>query len=109
MNTQAVKQEQRSMRRFAMQLPVEVKNGAADVIATTRDVSAKGIFLFLDHDIAADSPIEFTLTLPPEVTMTQSMRVKCSGTVVRVERDHRGKFGVAALVHHYRFLDSNDV
>src|SRR5438045_9294786 len=109
MNTQAVKREQRSMRRFAMQLPVEVKNGTADVIATTRDVSAKGIFLFLDHDIAPDSPIEFTLTLPPEVTMTQAMRVKCSGTVIRVARDHRGKFGVAALVPYYRCLVSSEV
>src|SRR5436305_8794851 len=106
MNQQAVRQEQRSMRRFPMQLPVEVKNGSSDVIATTRDVSAKGIFLFLDHHISSDTTIEFTLTLPPEITMTQAIRVRCSGKVVRVERDHRGKFGVAALVDHYRFLDS---
>ena len=105
----AVKTDQRSMRRFNMQLPVKVVGAGTAAAASTRDVSAKGIFLFLDHDIAPDTAIEFTLTLPPEVTMTQSMRVKCSGTVIRVERDHRGKFGVAALVHHYRFLDSNEV
>jgi hypothetical protein len=47
------------------------------------------------------------LTLPPEITMTQAIRVNCSGKVVRVERDPIGKFGVAALIDHYRFLDSN--
>jgi len=108
MNQQAVTREQRSMRRFAMQLPVEVKNGSSEVVAITRDVSAKGIFLFLDQEVSPGTPIEFTLMLPPEVTMTQAIRVRCTGIVVRVERDHRGKFGVATLVHHYRFLDSNE-
>jgi PilZ domain len=107
MNQQAVRQEQRSMRRFAMQLPVEVKNGVSEVIAATRDVSAKGIFLFLDHEIPSDTRLEFTLTLPPEVTMTQAIRVKCTGRVVRVERDARGKFGIAAMIDHYQFLDSS--
>jgi hypothetical protein len=105
----AVKTDQRSMRRFAMQLPVEVAKPRMPNVASTRDVSAKGIFLLLDEEVANGSPIEFTLTLPPEITMTQSIRVNCSGKVVRVERDPRGKYGVAALITHYRFLDSEEV
>jgi hypothetical protein len=103
----ATKPDQRAMRRFTMQLPVQVAKPATNAVASTRDVSAKGIFLYLDDEVAADSPIEFTLTLPPEITMTQSIRVNCSGKVVRVERDPRGKYGVAALITHYRFLDSD--
>lgn len=109
MNSQAVQPEQRSMRRFTMQLPVQVKLEGLETIATTRDVSAKGVYILTDHDgFSSDNAIEFTLTLPPEITMTQSIRVNCSGKVVRVERDPRGKVGVAALIDHYRFLDSSD-
>src|SRR5205085_7206247 len=89
----AVKTDQRSMRRFNMQLPVKVVGAGTAAAASTRDVSAKGIFLFLDEGLACDSPIEFTLTLPPEITMTQSIRVNCSGKVVRVENNAQGKFG----------------
>ena len=110
MNTQAVHAEQRSMRRFTMQLPVQVKIEGEDMVATTRDVSAKGVYIVTDHDgFSSDAPIEFTLTLPPEITMTQSIRVSCTGKIVRVEQDPRGKIGIAALIDHYRFLDSSDL
>jgi len=109
MGSQAVQPEQRSMRRFTMQLPVQVKLEGLHTIATTRDVSAKGVFIFTDHEgFASETPIEFTLTLPPEITMTQSIRVNCTGKVIRVERDPRGKYGVAALIDHYRFLDASE-
>lgn len=91
-----------------MQLPVHVKLHGNDSLATTRDVSAKGVYIYTDHDgFSSESLIEFTLTLPPEITMTQSIRVNCTGKIVRVERDARGKYGVAALIDHYRFLDSD--
>jgi hypothetical protein len=109
MGSQAVQPEQRSMRRFTMQLPVQVKLEGLHTIATTRDVSAKGVFIYTDHEeFASDTAIEFTLTLPPEITMTQSIRVNCTGKIVRVERDPRGKYGIAALIDHYRFLDASE-
>src|SRR5438552_2365609 len=100
--------EQRSMRRFAMQLPVQVKTpeGVQDAVATTKDVSARGVFIYLDSEVAENTPIEFTLTLPPEITMTQSIRVQCRGKIVRIERDRPGKIGVAAVIDHYEFLEN---
>jgi hypothetical protein len=108
MTSQAVQLEHRSMRRFAMQLPVQVRVQGLETVAITRDVSAKGVYILTDLEgFSSDSPIDFTLTLPPEITMTQAIRVSCSGRVVRVERDPIGKFGVAALIDHYRFLDNH--
>jgi len=100
--------EQRSMRRFAMQLPVQVKTpeGSQEVVATTKDVSARGVFIYVDSEVAEQTPIEFTLTLPPEITMTQSIRVQCKGKVVRVERDRPGKIGIAAVIDHYEFVEN---
>jgi hypothetical protein len=49
--------------------------------------------------------IEFTLTLPPEITLTESICVRCKGKVVRVEDgDHDGKMTVAAVIDEYEFL-----
>jgi len=100
--------DKRSTRRFALRLPVSVTyadEGAQEKSAETRDVSARGICFYLDSAIATGSPIEFTLTLPPEITLTESIRVRCKGKVVRVsEGGPDGKVAVAAVIDEYEFL-----
>src|SRR5258708_38156489 len=80
--------EKRATRRFALRLPVSVNYaGDAGVVsaAQTRDVSARGICFYMDSPLTAGSDIEFTLTLPPEITLTESIRVRCKGKEVRVD------------------------
>jgi len=101
-------QEKRAARRFALRVPVTVEHGSDTTqseIAEMRDVSARGICFYLGSEIAQGSPIGFTLTLPPEITLTESIRVQCKGRVVRVE-DSRpsGKLAVAAIIEQYEFL-----
>jgi hypothetical protein len=100
--------EKRATRRFALRLPVSVTysdDGSQEKSAETRDVSARGICFYVDSDIASGSAIEFTLTLPPEITMTESIRVRCKGKVVRVEPGGSGaKLAVAAVIDEYEFL-----
>jgi hypothetical protein len=106
-------EEKRAIRRFALQLPVQVtaKSGKAlEATAESRDVSSHGICFLCDAALEAGSPIEFTVTLPAEITMTEPMRVRCLGTVVRVERkDFRGRFAVAAAIRHYEFVAERDL
>ncbi len=101
-------QEKRAARRFALRIPVSVARGEDSNYgesAQIRDVSARGICLFLDSSIEHGSPISFTLTLPPEITLTESIRVRCKGHVVRVEDgDNNGKMAVAAIIEEYEFL-----
>jgi hypothetical protein len=53
----------------------------------------------------AGSNIDFTLTLPPEITLTESIRVRCQGRVLRVEGGPaNGKVAVAAVIDEYEFL-----
>jgi hypothetical protein len=97
----------RSTRRFALRLPVSVRYGenGEEHAAQTRDVSARGICFFVDSAIQAGSAIDFTLTLPPEITLTESIRVRCKGRVVRVEGDRpANKMAVAAVIDEYEFL-----
>lgn len=97
--------ERREMPRFEMQLPVEVDLGKEQgcVSAVTKDVSARGVYIVLDSELPPNAQIEFTLTLPPEVTMTRSIRVRCNGEIIRVLR-HGERFGVAARIRHYEFM-----
>ncbi len=100
-------QDKRTTRRFALRLPVSVRYGAEEKEhdAQTRDVSARGICFFVDSAIQAGSPIDFTLTLPPEITLTESIRVRCKGRVVRVEGGApSAKMAVAAVIDEYEFL-----
>jgi hypothetical protein len=105
-------QEKRAARRFALHVPVTVdhdKNAAPGQvgqgeIAQIRDVSARGICFYLESAVAQGSPIGFTLTLPPEITLTESIRVQCKGRVVRVEDGDDGKLAVAAVIEEYEFL-----
>jgi hypothetical protein len=102
-------QEKRAARRFALRIPVSIARGEKfDESTEIRDVSARGICLYLDAPIAQGSPIGFTLTLPPEITLTESIRVQCKGRVVRVEDNAvEGKMAVAAVIEEYEFLPNS--
>jgi PilZ domain len=98
-------QEKRGARRFPLRVPLTVDHDNAKQEAELRDVSARGICFFLQAAVTHGSPIGFTLTLPPEITLTESIRVQCKGRVVRVDKARDdGKLGVAAVIEEYEFL-----
>ena len=99
--------EKRAARRFALRIPVAVNrdgNSAQSEAAHIRDVSARGICFYVDSAVAQGAAIGFTLTLPPEITLTESIRVQCKGRVVRVEDGAAGRIAVAAVIEEYEFL-----
>jgi hypothetical protein len=103
--------EKRAARRFPLRIPVSIargKNTGHEESAQVRDVSARGISLYLNAPIEQGSPIGFTLTLPPEITLTESIRVQCKGRVVRIEDNTPGgKMAVAAVIEEYEFLSES--
>ncbi|HEY3973510.1 MAG TPA: PilZ domain-containing protein [Candidatus Sulfotelmatobacter sp.] len=97
--------EKRGARRFALRVPVTVDHENAKGSAELRDVSARGISFYLESAVSQGSAIGFTLTLPPEITLTESIRVQCKGRVVRVENGRPdGRLAVAAVIEEYEFL-----
>lgn len=99
------------MRRFDMRLPASVRvagNGLRDLMTETQNVSARGVFFYLDRPLAEGSRIEVTMTFPPHVTLTESVRVRFTARVVRVENQQSvSSIGVAAMIEEYEFLRSN--
>ena len=98
--------ERRAAQRFTISVPVAVQSPEGSFPAQTalcHDVSAKGIFFLMNARPREGSNIEFTVTLPPEVTLTeQPMRVNCKGHVIRVVDEESAKrFGVGATIEGY--------
>jgi hypothetical protein len=102
--------ERRTMRRFDMRLPAAVKVSGIDVdelLTETQNVSARGVFFYLDRPIVEGSHIDVTLTFPPHVTLTDPVRVRFTARVMRVEEPlPASRIGVAALIEEYEFLRS---
>jgi hypothetical protein len=100
--------ERRGEQRFPLRLPVLVKTlhgSIQEETSLTRDVSARGAFFYVEGKLAEGAPIELVLTLPAEITLTESIRVRCKGKVVRVvEGIDRDKTGVAAMIQQYDFV-----
>jgi PilZ domain len=98
------------MRRFDMRLSAIVKLPDANVdelLTETQNVSARGVFLYLDRPLAAGSRIHVTLTFPPHVTLTEPLRVRFRARVVRVEASLPGsRVGIAAAIEEYEYLRS---
>jgi PilZ domain len=103
---QANSQERRAMRRFDMRLPAIVRvEGTNEFHTETLNVSARGVFFYLDRPVIAGTRAEVTLTFPPHVTLTDAVRVRFSARVIRVESPlPSARIGVAAMIEDYEFL-----
>src|SRR5258708_4446012 len=104
-------QDRRTMRRFDMHWPATVRivgHGPRDLSTETQNVSARGVFFYLDRPLAEGMGIEVTMTFPPHVTLTEPVRVRFTARVVRVETSTAySGVGVAAMIEEYEFLRSN--
>lgn len=97
------------MRRFDMRLPAMVRvESAAEFHTETQNVSARGVFFYVDQPISSGTQLEVTLTFPPHITLTEAVRVRFKARVIRVDSPlPSARVGVAALIQDYEFLRSN--
>jgi hypothetical protein len=109
LNMQPGPQERRTMRRFDMRLPATVRlDGAGEFHTETQNVSARGVFFYLDRAVASGTRLEVTLTFPPHITLTDAVRVRFAARVIRVESPLPSlRIGTAAMIEDYEFLRSN--
>jgi len=94
------------MRRFDMRLPAVVRLDQENEFQTeTQNVSARGVFFYLDRPVPAGTRCEVTLTFPPHITLTDAVRVRFTARVIRVESPLPSlRVGTAALIEDYEFL-----
>lgn len=107
MNPEQVRVERRAAQRFDFQLPVSVRlaDQGREGHGFTQDVSARGVFFFTDFPLTEGDAVELTMVMPSEITLTDNMRVRCRGKVVRAVNLAVGsKTGIAVHIEKYEYL-----
>lgn len=103
--------ERRLARRYDLALPVVVHsaiNKEAPHNGQTRDISTRGVYFRLQNELSPGTELDFTLTLPAEVTQGKEVFVRAHGRVVRVDREKEpeaaANVGVAAVIERYDII-----
>jgi len=103
------------MRRFDMRLPAVVRldqtgrDQKTEFKTETQNVSARGVFFYLDRPLPSGTPCEVILTFPPHITLTDAVRVRFTARVIRSESPLPSlRVGTAAMIEDYEFLRSAD-
>jgi hypothetical protein len=109
MSTDPIRPERRVGQRFELLLPLAVHFDGQTTAGFTQDLSGRGIFFSTETALAGGSVVELTFTLPSEITLTESMRVRCRGHVLRVSAsDTVKKSGIAVRIDSYQYLPPDD-
>ena len=111
MTTLPVRVERRVGQRFLYLLPLTLRQSEIEGVGFTQDLSSRGVFFFTDTPLAEGAEIELTLRMPSEITLGDSMRVRCRGRILRVTKpaaqlphSAETKVGVAVRFDHYEYL-----
>jgi len=104
--------EARTGKRFPLELPIKIHKGdvAGDSSGVTGNLSAAGVYIRADAALEVGSPVEFEITLPPDVTGgKEDVVIQCRGRVVRTDEPAAGAApgdnrGVACVIDSYEFV-----
>jgi hypothetical protein len=104
-----VSEEARTGKRFPLELPIKLhsESKSGDAAGLTGNLSAAGVYIRADSSLEVGSPVEFEITLPPDVTGgRENVMIACKGRVVRTDptgasEDGRG---VACVIDSYEFV-----
>jgi len=105
MSTDPVRVERRCGQRFQLNLPLTIHVGEKTFSGFTQDVSSRGLFLFAEASLPEGTVVELTFTMPSEITLGESMRVRAHGRVLRSDSSQPGpRTGVAVQLDSYQYL-----
>lgn len=110
MTTPPVSVERRVGQRFPYLLPISFRQPGASLegVGFTQDLSSRGIFFFTDAPLAVGAEIEVTLRMPSEITLGESMPIRCRARVLRTVctgvAGAENRIGVAVRLECYEYL-----
>ncbi|MFY9751293.1 MAG: PilZ domain-containing protein [Candidatus Acidiferrales bacterium] len=103
--------ERRMARRYDLSLPVNVRlpinREPGSHSGQTRDISTRGVYFTMQKELVPGTEVDFTLTLPAEITRGSEVFVRAHGRVVRVDKQHEDEpssIGVAAVIERYDII-----
>lgn len=109
MTTEPVRLERRVGQRFEVNLPLAVQYAGQTFTGFTQDLSSRGIFFYTEAALPAGSVVELTFTMPSEVTLAESMRVRCRGHILRASgANPNRRNGIAVRLDSYQYLSASE-
>ena len=95
-------QERRSAKRYRFNFPLKVSWSDRQTLTKTAEVSSRAVYFFFAETLPVGTPLQFVLTLFPEVTESKPVQLTCGGHVLRADA-LPGRIGIAASIDHYEF------
>jgi hypothetical protein len=75
--------ERRGAQRFEVHLPLVIQFEGRTVPGFTQALSGRGIFFYAEASFPEGAVVELTFMMPSEITLAESMPVRCRGRVLR--------------------------
>jgi PilZ domain len=100
--------ERRGAQRFEVHLPLAVQFEGRTVPGFTQDLSGRGILFYAETTLPQGATVELTFTMPSEITLAESMPVRCRGRVLRASASLSSqRNGIAVQFISYEYLPSD--
>ena len=101
--------ERRGAQRFEVHLPLAIHFEGRTVPGFTQALSGRGVFFYAEMTLPEGAVVELTFTMPSEITLAESMPVRCRGRVLRASVPQTGqRNGIAVQFDAYEYLPCNE-
>jgi hypothetical protein len=111
MSTDPNRLERRGAQRFEVHqsFSLAVHFEGRTVAGFIQNLSGRGIFCYAETKLAEGAIVELTFTMPSEITLAESMPVRCRGRVLRATASSAGqRNGIAVRLDSYQYLPSDE-
>lgn len=107
MSTDPVQLERRVGQRFEFNLPISIEFEGRTFSGFSQNLSTRGVFLYSEAVLPEGAVVQLSFTMPSEITLADSMRVRCRGRVLRSAgaTSAQGN-GLAVQLDAYQYLDT---
>lgn len=72
---------------------------------STNDIALGGVYCTLERPLPLDTPVEFNIVLPGQLSGGSPLKLHCGGRVVRSEKSGERAFGVAVTIDDSEVLE----
>jgi hypothetical protein len=110
MSTDSNRLERRGAQRFELHSPLAVHFDGRTVTGFTQDLSGRGIFFYAETSLRQGAVVELTFTMPSQITLGESMPVRCRGRVLRSSAAPGAqRNGIAVQLDSYQYLPASEL
>jgi hypothetical protein len=97
--------ERRTSRRYELSFPIVIHvtdlGQTTAYAGRTRDISTRGVYFVLALPLEPGIAIDFTITMPHELTGGSHVFIRGTGRVIWVARCRDDSYGIASAIEEY--------